>query len=495
MTEYKKTLIKQFPAPAIEKNDFWTQFKSPVVIREFAQVNSIDFAPNSQELAIACSTRVQIYSSVTHQVKKTISRFKDTVLSVKYRNDQKVMVAGDSQGLVQLFDLNSRAILRTLSGHQGGVRCVDFSGQHILSGSDDATVKIWDIAAEEAICDLKEHTDHVRSVVVDAMNPHLLLSGSYDHTVKLWDTRNNVCQMTLDHGAPVEKVLFFKGGSLAISCGLDRIKVWDMLKQGKLIYSLSHHQKTITDMRFDAENGYLITGSLDQQVKMIDLTSYKVVHSIKYPAPILSLAISPNNTHLAVGMTSGMLALRKRQVKTQELLKSKIRPRGNTPQYYNRGADAETDADAVEIEATRRKRLQKYDVLLKGFQYGNALDATLEQPVNPVVVASMIEELINRDGVRQALAGRDEKTLVPILQFVLKYISHPRYASMLIDFMAIILDIYAHILNHSIESHELINKIKMKVGQEQRLLQEYNQVLGQLDLIFAVSSQQSAIKA
>jgi U3 small nucleolar RNA-associated protein 15 len=34
------------------------------------------------------------------------------------------------------------------------------------------------------------------------------------------------------------------------------------------------------------------------------------VHGIKYSAPVLSMAMSPNNTHLVVGMANGTLSIR-----------------------------------------------------------------------------------------------------------------------------------------------------------------------------------------
>ena len=68
--------------------------------------------------AVTSSTRVQIYSSKTHRPKKTISRFNDTAYSACFREDGKLIVAGDATGVVQLFDINSRAILRKFDDHK-----------------------------------------------------------------------------------------------------------------------------------------------------------------------------------------------------------------------------------------------------------------------------------------------------------------------------------------------------------------------------------------
>lgn len=44
---------------------------------------------------------------------------------------------------------------------------------------------------------------------------------------------------------------------------------------------------------------------------MYELDAFKVTHVSKYPAPVLSVAISPNAALLGVGMADGQLSVRK----------------------------------------------------------------------------------------------------------------------------------------------------------------------------------------
>lgn len=122
MADYKRTELKRFPAISARKSSeyrYWKKFKNPILVKEYAAVNAIHFSPVSPyEFAVTSSTRVQIYSSKSNTVTKTISRFRDTAYSGSIRNDGKLAVAGDASGLVQVFDVNSRAILRSLHGHQ-----------------------------------------------------------------------------------------------------------------------------------------------------------------------------------------------------------------------------------------------------------------------------------------------------------------------------------------------------------------------------------------
>jgi U3 small nucleolar RNA-associated protein 15 len=55
----------------------------------------------------------------------------------------------------------------------------------------------------------------------------------------------------------------------------------------------------------------MLAGSLDGHVKVFELNDFKVTSASKYPAPVTSMAISPDCSLLAVGMGDGMLSVRK----------------------------------------------------------------------------------------------------------------------------------------------------------------------------------------
>ena len=81
------------------------------------------------------------------------------------------------------------------------------------------------------------------------------------------------------------------------------------------------------------------------------------------------------------------------------------------------------------IESERRIRLKPYEKQLKKFNYQKALDSALRTH-NPLVVVTVLEELLRRSGLTIALSDRDETTLEPLLSFTARYVSHPRYAKL-----------------------------------------------------------------
>mmetsp|Transcript_8645 Transcript_8645/g.17534 ORF Transcript_8645/g.17534 Transcript_8645/m.17534 type:complete len:129 (+) Transcript_8645:228-614(+) len=99
---------------------YWSSFRPrPIVSIGTSPVTDVDFAlVEPFELAAAAGSKVLILDG-RGQTKKTIARFKDAAYGVCFKKDGKLLAAGGENGLVQVFDRNSRAILRTFRGHSG----------------------------------------------------------------------------------------------------------------------------------------------------------------------------------------------------------------------------------------------------------------------------------------------------------------------------------------------------------------------------------------
>ncbi len=130
---------------------------------------------------------------------------------------------------------------------------------------------------------------------------------------------------------------------MLLSAGGNTIKVWDLLGGGKLLNEFSNHQKTITCITLDGTGSRVISAGLDGHVKIYDISTFLVTHGLKYNTPILSVGISPDNAHLAVGMTNGEVSIRSRVLPSKSSEGGKKEeeevhlPRAGTMKFFNRG--------------------------------------------------------------------------------------------------------------------------------------------------------------
>jgi hypothetical protein len=94
------------------------------------------------------------------------------------------------------------ACLMVLRGHAGRVWAVALSadGRTAVSGSDDNTVRSWDLSTGRCTAVLEGHAGWVNAVALSA-DGRTAVSGSYDKTVRSWDLTTGRC--TVLEGHPV----------------------------------------------------------------------------------------------------------------------------------------------------------------------------------------------------------------------------------------------------------------------------------------------------
>lgn len=125
-----------------------------------------------------------------------------------------LIISGSTDRTLKVWDAESGACLHTLYGHTSTVRCMHLHGKRfcrfflscldlmfffflrVVSGSRDATLRVWDVETGECLYVLMGHMAAVRCVQYDGK---LVVSGAYDYNVKVWNPEREECLHTL-HG-------------------------------------------------------------------------------------------------------------------------------------------------------------------------------------------------------------------------------------------------------------------------------------------------------
>ncbi|MCJ1326456.1 hypothetical protein MMC10_003120 [Thelotrema lepadinum] len=513
------------PSPATPEQRYWKSFRSSSIIPSPSN-HAITYISAPSPLittasvphdyfAVTTGPRVQIYSIKSRKLVKTISRFSDVAHGAEIRRDGRVLAAGDDTGTIQVFDVSSRAILKTWKEHKQPVWVTKFSPREtteMMSASDDCTVRLWDLPSQDSVTTFTGHTDYVRSgAFMTEQASGLLVSGSYDQTVKLWDYRaSHSAIMTFKHAEPVEAVLPMPSGTTVLAAAGNRIVVLDIVG-GKPLHMIDNHQKTVTSLSLASQGSRLVSGALDGHVKVFETTGWNVVYGTKYSSPVLALSVvaagqAREDRHLAVGMQSGSLSMKTRlsgQLKVKEkerqkemeaLLEGKLEEHDRRKRKRKlpsgtrkglRGMDFNGEGADVVIQgnpSAKKKKLARWETALRNASYPSALDLALETK-NPIITATVLTALRHRSAMRAALSGRDEVTLQPMLKWVHKYIIDPRYVVLCVEAGTLILDIYAHIVGQSKEVDKLFTDLHKQICREVDRAQQACQTDGMLSLL------------
>lgn len=454
-------------------------------MKEFGPIDYIDFSPiEPYYFAVTCSVRVQLYNPVTKLMTKNLSKFRENAYGGSFRSDGRLLCAGGEEKCVKLFDTNTKSLLRVFKGHTGAIHRTLFTHDkiRIASFSDDKTVKLWDVATEKDVETFSGHGDYIRSGAVSPVVPDIILSGGYDNVVNMYDTRTNSTVLSVNHGSPVDSLLFLPSGGIFLSAGGTDIKAWDAFAGGKLLASFSQHHKTITCLRLASNGKRLMSGSLDRHVKIYDVATFETVHTLDYPNSILSLAVSKNDDTVVVGMVDGLVSIRRRE----EQIKPE-KPEKKIVSYRYVSHKRTTDNTII---SERVKEVQaKYDIHLRKFEYNKALDSVLVPYVinkKPSATVGVLQELMKRKALNRVIAGRDAKSLTSLLRFLIKYISDYRFTRVLLEVTHVLLDVYEDVLHlQSPEVMKMFMCLQQRVQDEQELAEDLAHLQGALQLLLA----------
>ncbi|KAI4133136.1 MAG: hypothetical protein LQ338_000401 [Usnochroma carphineum] len=524
VTSLQPVKLPPGPSPLTAEQNYWRTFKSqqlfpstsnnPVTYISSPLNSSNVQGPSSDHFAVTSGRQVQIFSVRNRKLEKQISRFDDIAHGAELRRDGRVLVAGDETGAIQVFDVHSRAILKTWKEHKQPVWTTKFSPTEnttLMSASDDRTVRLWDLPAQQSVTTFMGHQDYVRSgAFCQGQATGLLVSGSYDQTVKLWDPRApSTAVMTFKHAAPIETVLPMPSGTIVLAAADNQIAVLDLVA-ARPVRLIQNHQKTVTSLCLASNNTRLVSGGLDGHLKVFETSAWNVVYGSKYPSPILSLAIigagvAKEDRHLAVGMQSGILSIktrlsgqqkikeREREKEMQALIEGRIeehdkkvskkRPSGWEKRF--RGRDFTGEGADIVIKGNtdaKRKKIKAWERLLRKGKYAESLDEVLRGAQLQETI-TLLTSLRHRSALRSALSGRDDVSLQPIFKWVCTYISNPRYVSICVDIGIQILDLYSSHMGESSDIDNLMRRLHQTVGRQVERAQQSWQTKGMLDMI------------
>jgi serine/threonine protein kinase len=158
--------------------------------------------------------------------------FKDDEFSAAaFLPDGRHLVAGSQNGTVEIWDSTNGTSMQSFVGHTGAVRDVAFStdGRVLLSGSTDKTMRLWDVTTGSEI---KFLTGDDKDLWCVALSPDgkRALSGGNDAIVRLWDLGRGeeICRLE-GHTMRVSAVGFSKDGRRAVSGSDDStVRLWEL---------------------------------------------------------------------------------------------------------------------------------------------------------------------------------------------------------------------------------------------------------------------------
>lgn len=235
--------------------------------------------------------------------------------------DADKILTGSDDMKINVYDTQTGALRRILSGHEGGVWALQYEGNTLVSGSTDRSVRVWDI--EQGICTqvFQGHTSTVRclqilmptevgrtpggKLIMSPKQP-LIITGSRDSNLRVWrlpqpkddafyqagpSQDDNDCpyfiRVLSGHHHSV-RAIAAHGDTLVSGSYDSTVRVWK-ISTGETVHQLRGHTQKVYSVVLDHERNRCISGSMDYLVKVWSLDTGSVLYSLEGHSSLVGL--------------------------------------------------------------------------------------------------------------------------------------------------------------------------------------------------------------
>ncbi|MBD2210936.1 serine/threonine protein kinase [Nostoc linckia FACHB-104] len=243
-------------------------------------VKSVAYSPDGKLLATASDDQtIKLWDVNQLQEIYTLIGHSHAVKSVAFSPDGQILASGSWDKTVKLWDVNTGKEIFTLSKHQLQVNSVAFSpqGQLLASTSFDRTICLWQLSEAREFKNRPDYTllgtlsGHAWAVLTVAFSPDgkILATGSDDNTIKLWEVNTGqVITTLLGHSWSVLALAFTSDGTMLISASRDRtVKLWNVSTAAE-IATLSGHADSVCTIAVSPDAQLIASGSRDKTIKL-----------------------------------------------------------------------------------------------------------------------------------------------------------------------------------------------------------------------------------
>ena len=250
----------------------------------------------------------------------------DEILSMAISPNGQWLFTGSKDASVRIWNLdaeNPGASPRVLRGHEAGIPALAITpdGRWLVTGSSDTTVRMWDLNADNpsaSVRILQGHEKRIRSLAISS-DGQWLATGAYDHTARLWDLTaedpSASSRVMKGHEQCSYDVAFSPDGRWLLTTPLwegRRPLLWDLHAKDPTAapLALEGNEGRVWSTAIGPDSHWLVTVDKRGNTFFWDLTANNPAATFrKMPryAGVASMSISPNGRWLVTGGTAPQL--------------------------------------------------------------------------------------------------------------------------------------------------------------------------------------------
>ncbi|NWU66108.1 NEDD1 protein, partial [Pterocles burchelli] len=269
---------------------------------------SVHFASSGDDVKIWDSSSLTVVEQFNphtppHPVSSLCWASNNRYLATASAAGDKIVVSSCKSKPVPLFEIAEGAKQTCVS--------LNSSSSCIVSGGLDNTVNIWDLKSRKVYRSLKDHKDEVTCVTYN-WNDCYIASGSLSGEIILHSVTTNLSSTPFGYGSrqPVRHLKYssFRKSLLGSVSDSGNVTLWDVNNQKPYHNFENTHKAPASEICFSPVNKLLlVTVGLDKRIILYDTSSKKLLTTIVADFPLTTVDFMPDGTTLAIGCSRGKI--------------------------------------------------------------------------------------------------------------------------------------------------------------------------------------------
>ena len=275
-----------------DENNFLWDLKSGTMLRGIGKPDPVriwvvaaGFSPDSSTLLWA---RFRKHMPVLWDVKSgkrlgvlasKENGHKAEIVSMAFSDDGRYVATGDVQGMVVLWNMKDRSVVRRIKAHTGEVNHLVFIPGHdeLASAGVDGAVMLWSLKKAESLATLVKPSDELITALTVSSDGLVMYAASDNMTIKGWNVPLRTVRTTISlKDRLINSIAVSPAGDLlAVIVEDNSVLLWN-IRESRAVWRNELDDSALL-AKFSPDGGSLYTSGGDNWIREWEVSSGRLI--------------------------------------------------------------------------------------------------------------------------------------------------------------------------------------------------------------------------